>query len=91
MNPSNIVVSILGVMLVGVVLRISFAITQPNGLQCFILRVVLSLASAAIAAGIPGFINVEIGPGIRAGGALAVFLLVYAFNPPALLKNTSGI
>jgi hypothetical protein len=90
-DQSNIVVLILGVVLVGVVLRISFAISQPNGLQCFILRVVLSLASAAIAAGIPGFINVEIGPGIRAGGALAVFLLVYAFNPRSLLKNPGGV
>jgi hypothetical protein len=90
-DQSNIVVLILGVVLVGVVLRLSFSISQPNGFQCFILRVVLSLASAAIAAGIPGFINVEIVPGIRAGGALAVFLLVYAFNPRSLLKNPSGV
>lgn len=79
-----------GVFLILVVLRIAFRLPRPTEFQGLVLRVMLALAAAAIAAGIPGFINVQIGPGIRAGGALAVFLLVYAFNPPALLNSTIG-
>jgi hypothetical protein len=74
-----------------VLLRIAFRLPRPTEFQVLVLRVTLALAAAAIAAGIPGFINVEIGAGIRAGGALAVFLLVYAFNPPVLIRSTKSI
>lgn len=84
----DLLISGLGVFLILVVLRMAFRLPQPTEFQGLVLRVMLALSAAAIATGIPGFISVQIGAGIRAGGALAVFLLVYAFNPPALLHTT---
>jgi hypothetical protein len=75
-DVSNVVVSSFGVLLMSVVLAISFSVSRPNKFQCFILRVVLSLAAAAIAAGIPGFLNLQLGGVLRAGGALGIFVLV---------------
>lgn len=87
MDVSNIVVSSFGVLLMSAVLAISFSVSRPSKFQCFILRVVLSLAAAAIAAGIPGFLNLQVGGVLRAGGALGIFVLVYAFNPPSMIKS----
>jgi hypothetical protein len=88
-DVSNVVVFSFGVLLMSVVLAISFSVSRPNRFQYFILRVVLSLAAAAIAAGIPGFLNLQIGGVLRAGGALGIFVLVYAFNPPSMIKRGS--
>ncbi len=51
-----------------------------------IIRIIVSLSAAAISVAIPGFIELVDGeikgsPGIKASGALAVFALVYLFNP----------
>lgn len=56
-----------------------------------IIRVVVALSTAAVSIALPGFINLETQkenaktdtawPKIKAGGALAIFVLVYLFNP----------
>jgi HEAT repeat protein len=59
-------------------------------LATFIFRVVLSLAGAAFAVILPGFLNIQIkvvSVAIQAGGALAVFLVIYRINPPELLAH----
>lgn len=57
--------------------------------QFFILRMLAAVSAAGVAAMIPGFIDVDMGKGtkvaIRAGGALAVFVVVFLVNPPALV------
>ena len=53
----------------------------------FLFRVVLALAAAGIAAIIPGLIVVNVSKVIRTGGAIAVFVLVYWFNPPKLVMS----
>lgn len=55
------------------------------------IRVIIALSSAAVSIALPGFINLEtikennkndtLWPKIKAGGALAVFVLVYLFDP----------
>jgi len=69
-----------------VVLAIKFP--HPTPFQYNIFRIVISLATAGAAAMIPGFINVELeqtaGLLIRGGGALAVFAIVFFFNPAQL-------
>ena len=60
---------------------------SPRDFQIFVFRTVLSLASSSFAAAIPGLLDVSVDlPGltVRAVGALAVFLLVYFFNPARL-------
>ena len=50
----------------------------------FGLRLVLSLSAATLGASIPGFLNVNWSGGglvVRAGGALALFVLTFVFTP----------
>ena len=69
-------------------LILAFRFPHPTPFQYNIFRITLSLAAAGIAAMMPGFINLEItsdlGLLIRAGGAIAVFVLVYFYNPAHL-------
>ena len=69
-----------------IVLAIKFPL--PTAFQFFVFRTVLALSAAAGAAAIPGFLSISTdlpGLAIRAGGALAVFVLVYRLNPAALI------
>jgi hypothetical protein len=57
-------------------------IVQPQ--LFFALRVVLSLAAAILGATIPGFLKLEWKGGgliVRAGGALALFVLTFMYTP----------
>lgn len=61
--------------------------------QFFFLRLVAALSAAAtVAAIIPGLIKVKVTTGkgflIQATGALAVFVVVYAVNPPKLVQRS---
>ena len=78
-----------GTSFVVVLLIIAIFIPSPTTFQIFVFRVVLSLAAGGVGAIIPGFINVQFKNWLRAGGALALFVLVYQVNPPALISETS--
>jgi membrane-associated phospholipid phosphatase len=55
----------------------------------FIFRVILALAGAAFALILTGFLDVEAvwaAVTLRAGGTLAVFVVLYCVNPPSLIK-----
>jgi len=65
-------------------------IPNPTQTQFFVFRGFFSIALAAIAAIIPGLLNIESRFqkfSIRATGAIAVFILVWLINPPALIGN----
>ena len=66
-------------------------ISDPKPFQIFIFRVLLGLAAAAFGATIPGFLRLDLpllGRGmISVTGALALFVLVYRVNPPALVTS----
>src|SRR5438093_8940718 len=67
-------------------------VTNPGLL--FVLRILGATSVAAIAAVLPGFLHLNVSRGkdlgIRAGGALAIFALVYTVNPPELLRGKEG-
>ncbi|MEM7086348.1 MAG: hypothetical protein AAF489_09210 [Bacteroidota bacterium] len=54
-----------------------------------IIRVIVALSTAAISIALPGFVSIETEknttnstwPMIKAGGALAIFIIVYLFDP----------
>lgn len=54
-----------------------------------IIRVIVALSASAISIALPGFVNIEsekdsgdkLWPKIKAGGALAIFIVVYLFDP----------
>jgi hypothetical protein len=82
-----------GVVFLVILLGIAVLIPNPTEFQIFVFRVVLSLVAAAIAALVPGFLHIQsqvYRNSIRAGGAIAVFVLVYLINPPRLVTSKEG-
>jgi hypothetical protein len=84
-----------GVCLVAVVV-LAVLNPYPSNFQEFVFRGLLAIALAAIAAIIPGFVNLKFRArgagsyiGIIAGGALAIFILIWLVNPPSLENDTT--
>ena len=77
-----------GVIFVVTLLVLAIALPKPTSFQYTVFRIVLALAAAGVAAMMPGFIHVKlestVGLLLRAGGALAVFVIVFFFNPARL-------
>ena len=69
-------------------IALALFVPNPTGFQYTVFRVILSLAAAGFAGPIPGFITAKIPNYVEAGGALAVFVLVYYFNPAALVATS---
>jgi len=78
----RLLVFIFGTIFLALILLIAVFEPDLNARSFFIVRVALALAGAGIAALIPGFLNVQVSNYIRAGGAIAVFIVIYFFNPP---------
>jgi len=79
-----------GVVFVTVLLVLSVAIQNPTATTFFIFRTVLALAAAGVGAVIPGLLVVHVSKLVRAGGALALFVLVFLVNPPALVVTADS-
>jgi tetratricopeptide (TPR) repeat protein len=76
-----------GVIFLVAILAVAIFIPSPTEFQIFIFRVILSLAAAGVGAVLPGLLTVEAPPFVRAGGAMALFVIVFWFNPPKLATN----
>ena len=89
-----IIASAFGVTFVAALIILAIKFPDPTPFQYNIFRIVLSLAASGVATTIPGFINIEVNPTtgflIRAGGAIAVFVIVFFFNPAQLIKAPRG-
>lgn len=79
--------SLFGFVFLGALLVITFHTPNPTPFQYEVFRITLALAASGIAAMIPGLLQVQLKNGIRATGAIAVFLIVYFFSPARLDKN----
>ncbi|MCW5206763.1 hypothetical protein VU08_07520 [Desulfobulbus sp. F5] len=81
-----------GLCFVAVLLVLTVWLPQPTAFQYTVFRIVLALAAAGVAGVIPGMIRLKAQPGaallIHAGGALAVFVMVYLLAPAALNSET---
>jgi|SRR5215831_7850171 len=80
-------VFVFGVFFVIVMLVIAMWVPSPTPTQYETFKVVLALAVAGVAAFIPGFLQVTVPKVVRAGGALAVFAVIY-MNTPAQVVAT---
>jgi predicted membrane channel-forming protein YqfA (hemolysin III family) len=93
LTPQVILIFIFGVIFVVTLIVLSIAIPEPSQFQYTTFRIVLALAAAGVAAIIPGFLSLKLESGtlllIRAGGALAVFVIVYFVNPAKLAADNS--
>ncbi|CAO3435557.1 hypothetical protein [Azospirillum doebereinerae] len=59
----------------------------------FALRVIVSVAAAVLGAAIPGFLQVRWSRGgfaVRAGGALALFVLTFVYTPDLVTAQDAG-
>jgi 8-oxo-dGTP pyrophosphatase MutT (NUDIX family) len=88
-----IIAFIFGTAFVVALLVLAIAFPKPTPFQYLVFKITLSLAAAGVAAMIPGFVNVRmdtnIGLAITAGGALAIFVIVFFFNPAQLAIQAS--
>jgi uncharacterized integral membrane protein len=85
----KIAVFAFGVLFLLLLLVIAFLVPNPTDFQLFVFRVALALVAAAVAALVPGFLHVQsqvFRNTIRAGGAIAVFVIVYMVNPPRFIS-----
>lgn len=87
MNWERIAIFSFGVIFVTLLVAIALFLPEPTNFQYTVLRIVLALAAAGVAALIPGFIEVKYRQAVRAGGAIAVFVVVYFFSPASLVSN----
>jgi len=78
-----------GVVFVVVLLVLATWFPEPTAFQYTVFRIVLSIAIAGIAAFLPGFMEANIGSWLRAGGAMAVFAIVYFFSPAGLVSEVA--
>jgi hypothetical protein len=76
---------VFGCLALAAVLWLAFRSDSLNDQQFEILRIVLALAGGGVGAVIPGFLDVTVKSGtrlaLRAGGALAVFVVLYFWSP----------
>lgn len=85
----KLIALICGVVFVAVILVIALFVPKPEPFQVAVFRIVLSIAAAGFVSMTPGFINLKLGGWLQAGGALAVFAIVFFFNPVSLVAPTS--
>ncbi|WP_047552190.1 hypothetical protein [Methylotenera sp. G11] len=79
---------VIGVLFALVILVLVVFIPNPTLSQFFVFRGLFAISLAAVAAIIPGLLNVESRFNqfsVKATGAIAVFILVWMLNPPALI------
>lgn len=79
-----------GIVFLSTLLVIAVLVKTPTAFQEFVFRTVLAIAAGAFATVMSGFLHVE-GKwrqiSVRAGAGLAVFVLIYAVNPPKLIHR----
>jgi hypothetical protein len=77
------------------IIVLALMVAHPTPSQFVMFRWFSAIACAGMGANIPGFLSVEIKNkigqtgtfGIRAAGAIGIFVLVYLLNPPALVHG----
>jgi hypothetical protein len=86
----KIVAVAFGIGFIVVMLVIAIKFPNPTPYQYTTFRIVLAIACAGFASVIPGVLNVNVGAWLRAGGALAVFAIVYFYSPAGLVTERAA-
>jgi hypothetical protein len=87
LSPQKTALLLFGVFFVVVMLIIALSVPNPTESQWRTFNIVLALVAAAIAAVLPGVLELQFTPWLKAGGALAVFALVYLVKPMTLVAT----
>lgn len=86
-NWERIACFLFGVCFLSAMLIIALKYSKPTEFQIFIFRIVTAISVAGIGAMLPGAINVQVSHKIKAGGSVGLFVIIYFFNPPALITD----
>lgn len=83
MNKQNqkILFFLIGVLFIIILFITAIIQPDPTNFQEIVFRTILSLGGGAFVALAPGFLEIEVKGIVKAGGALAAFLIIYIFNP----------
>lgn len=73
-----------GIAGLAVILTIAIFIPVPTVFQYQVFRIILALAAGGVASMIPGILSLQIPNFLTAGGALAVFAIIYFYSPAQL-------
>jgi hypothetical protein len=79
-----------GAVIIFVILCVVVFIPYPSDFQIFVFRIILAIGVAAFGCAIPGFLDIKSKSklhAIRAGGALALFVIIFLVNPPQLIRE----
>jgi hypothetical protein len=88
----RIVAAIVAVAIVGFIMALAWRNVPIDPGIMVLVRIILSLAMAVLGATVPGFLNVSWSGGglvIRAGGALALFVLTLVYTP-TIVRNITA-
>lgn len=86
--------AVLGVVFLITIIIMAVKFPTPSKFQYIVFRIVLAIACAGVAAIIPGFLDLHSkmpGVAIRAGGAIAIFIIVYFYSPAKLFIAPQAI
>ncbi|MFT4012762.1 MAG: hypothetical protein QM682_05035 [Paracoccus sp. (in: a-proteobacteria)] len=86
----RIAVFISGLVMIGALIWIAIIVPNPTDFQYTVFRIVLGISGAALAALIPGFIDLRYKNVIRAGGAMAVLVIIYFFPVASPTSSSSA-
>lgn len=78
-----------GVIFILILLGVVIFNPNPSPFQQFIFRLIAALAAGGVVVMLPGFVEIKFGKWLRAGGALAVFVLVYK-SSPGIIEQPGG-
>lgn len=85
---------VFGCVALATVLWLAFRSESLSNQQFEILRIVLALAGGGVGAVVPGFLDLHLKAGaklaLRAGGALAVFVVLYFWSPAHWQTSPAG-
>jgi hypothetical protein len=73
-----------GVVFISLIIALAVYNPNPSAFEYTVFRIVIALAAAGVGAVLPGFLDVKFRGWLRAGGALALFVIVYFFAPAAM-------
>jgi hypothetical protein len=86
-DQEKLVAVLFGTAFLVALLVLAIVFPQPTTFQYTVFRIVLAVSAAGFVSMTPGFLEVKVSNWLRAGGALAVFAVIYFFSPAALVAN----
>lgn len=82
---------VFGCVFLTVILIVAFFKPDPTPFEYTVYRIIIALAAAGVGAILPGFLDVRFKNWLRAGGALALFVIVYFFPPVAIATSDASL